>query len=42
VFPDGHFLTPFSEPDVRLSPHPALQGFDSLRFFFAESRMEIG
>ena len=33
MFPDGHFLTPCSEPDVRLSPHPALQGFDSLRFF---------
>jgi hypothetical protein len=33
VFPFGHLLTPFSEPDVRLSPHPALQGFKSLRFF---------
>ena len=33
MFPFGHLLTPFSEPDVRLSPHPALQGFKSLRFF---------
>jgi hypothetical protein len=33
VFPSGHLLTPFSEPDVQLSLHPALQGFDSLRFF---------
>jgi hypothetical protein len=33
VFPSGHLLTPFSEPDVQLSLHPALQGFSSLRFF---------